>query len=149
MAQNLESLTRYILETFEGAEVQVVEAYGASFFFFGEERMFPFATIVTRDDDYDAYSNLSRPDVVRLNVGVSRDTFHGLFGPPPADAESSGIDYTALDRLFPHPVYAKQLWASVLNPDATWPQVQTLLAEGYQMAVEREQKRLAREAKQG
>jgi hypothetical protein len=25
-------------------------------------------------------------------------------------------DYTAFDRLLPHPVYAKQLWISILNP---------------------------------
>lgn len=143
-----EAITRYILDTFEGVDVQVVETMGASFFFYGPERMFPFATIVTQDDAYDAYSRLDRPDVARLNIGVGKDTFHALVGPPPATPETSGVDYTALDRLMPHPVYAKQLWLSVLNPGpATWPTVQNLLAEAYQMAVEKEAKRLAREAK--
>lgn len=141
-----EAITRYILDTFEGVDVQVVEPMGASFFFYGPERMFPFATIVTQDDAYDAFSRLDRPDVARLNIGVGKDTFHTLIGPPPADAATSGIDYTALDRLMPHPVYARQLWVSVLNPgEGAWPTVQTLLAEAYRMAVEKENKRLARE----
>jgi len=28
-------------------------------------------------------------------------------------------DHTSFDRLLPHPVYAKQLWVSILNPSAT------------------------------
>jgi hypothetical protein len=61
---------------------------------------------------------LRRPGVFRLNIGVSRATFERLLG---ADAEP---DYTALDRILPHPVYARQLWVSILNPsDATFADV--------------------------
>jgi len=41
---------------------------------------------------------------------VSRATFQSVVG------AMSDPDYTALDRLMPHPVYALQHWVSVLNP---------------------------------
>ena len=93
----------------------------------------PFATIVTKDyGEFDNTSRLDRPDVFRLNVGVSRDTFRGLF-----DSES-GFDFAALDRLMPHPVYAPQSWVCVLNPSPeTFERVKPLLAEAYSSAVSR------------
>jgi len=65
--------------------------------------------------------------VFRLNIGVTRATFERLVG---SDTEP---DYTALDRLLPHPVYAKQLWISILNPSTrTWRDVVVpLLAEAH------------------
>ena len=135
-------LTRYITETFAGVEVQVHPQTGDSFFFLGAERMFPFATIVTRDEAHDAYSRLDREGVVRLNIGLQPESFKFLFGAPPEAPATSGIDYAALDRLFPHPIYAKQRWASVVNPGpVTWPTVQALLAEAYELAVEKAKKK--------
>ncbi len=42
-------------------------------------------------------------------------------------------DFAAYDRLLPHPVYAKQLWISLLNPsDATFDDVvMPLIAETH------------------
>jgi hypothetical protein len=51
-----------------------------------------------------------RPGVFRLNIGVGRETFERLVG------SMAEPDYAALDRILPHPVYAKQLWISILNP---------------------------------
>ncbi len=106
-----EAITRTILETWP--ETDMVEIPGASFFSLDPEKHFPnFATIVTTDDfDEDQESNLTaRPGVFRLNVGVGRATFDRLVG---SVAEP---DYAAFDRVLPHPVYAKQLWISILNP---------------------------------
>jgi hypothetical protein len=72
--------------------------------------------------------------VFRLNVGVSRDTFIQLFGHPPTEAatQAVGYDFAALDRLMPHPVYASQSWACVLNPSTeTFESVKPLLTEAY------------------
>ena len=55
-------------------------------------------------------------------------------------------DYTAFDRLLPHPVYAKQLWISILNPtDATFSEtVVPLLALAHdRLAAQRARHRLA------
>jgi hypothetical protein len=106
-----EAITRLILETWP--ETDMVEIPGAAFFSLDAEKHFPnYATIVTIDDfDLDQASNLTaRPGVFRLNLGVGRDTFQRLVG---------GVerpDFAAFDTILPHPVYAKQLWISILNP---------------------------------
>ncbi len=109
-----ETITTWILETYP--ETAFVEADGASFFSLDPERHFPnYATIVTRDDDYDRFSDLSREGVFRLNLGLDRETFERLVG------DQAEPDYTTLDRFFPHPVYAAQRYVSILNPShATW-----------------------------
>ena len=90
---------------------------GASFFSLDAEKHWPnFATIVTTDElDEGAPSDLARTGVFRLNIGVRRETFQRLVG------SMDEPDYVAFDRILPHPVYAKQLWISILNPsDATF-----------------------------
>lgn len=48
-------------------------------------------------------------------------------------------DFTALDRLMPHPMYAKMYWVSVINPSAkTFATVKLLLAEARSLATERD-----------
>lgn len=150
------AITRYITDTFEGVEVTVASAenkapeiaWGDTFFSYDPERnlepqhKWPFATIVTKDyGEFDCASNLNRPGVFRLNIGVSKATYRSLFGPQPKAPGASGVvetghDFTALDQIMPHPVYAPQSWVCVLNPgEATFQAVQPLLAEAYQLAV--------------
>ena len=121
-------------------------AWGDSFFFYdpGDDpanRKMPFATIVTKDyPGFDTVSNLDRPGVYRLNIAVGRRRYQELFGhAPAAHADHSGdYDYAALDRVLPHPVYAVQGWASVLNPgEATAERARALLAEAHARAAER------------
>ena len=122
-----EAITRTILETWP--DTDMVTALGASFFSLDPERHFPnFATIVTTDEhDEGAPSNLVRPGVFRLNIGVGRESFERIV------SSGGDPDYATLDRFFPHPVYAKQLWISILNPnDATFrDDVMPLLAEAH------------------
>ncbi|HJZ54921.1 MAG TPA: DUF6194 family protein [Gemmataceae bacterium] len=104
----------------------------AGFFFHGRQRKFPFATLTTADE-YERFSDLKRPGVFRLNVGVSKQSFQSLFG------GTGGHDFTALDQLMPHPVYGKMYWVCVLNPSpATFEAVKPLLAEAYEMAVRKQ-----------
>lgn len=124
-----DTVTQYIADTFPG--VDIVTAMGATFFSLDPEKHWPnFATIVTTDEhDMGTPSNLTaRPDVFRLNIGVSRETFDRLVG------EVTDPDFAALDRLLPHPVYAKQHWVSILNASAaTWESVvKRLLAEAHE-----------------
>ena len=59
-------------------------------------------------------------------------TFRALF------PQSDDHDFTALDRLMPHPVYAPQSWVCVLNPSPeTLETVKPLLAEAYSRAAGR------------
>lgn len=119
-----------------GDDVQVQEAYGDAFFFAGDERKFPFATIVNRDTEFDNQSNLDRADVHRLNLGVGKATFLQRF--PREGREEAQPDYTALDTWMPHPVYARMYWLSVLNPSAeTLRAAVPLLREAYAIQQQR------------
>jgi hypothetical protein len=131
------AITKHLTGNFAG--VEVVVASGGIFYFYDpgndipKDHRFPFATVVT-SDEYDQFSDLNRTGVFRLNVGVSKKTFQSLFGSQPEE----GHDFTALDRLMPHPVYGKMYWACVLNPsEATFEAVKPLLAEAYETAVSR------------
>ena len=142
------AITQYIRETFAGVDVVVASrengapeiAWGDTFFIFDPDRNFepkhrmPFATIVTKDyDEHDHASNLNRPGVFRLNIGVGKQTFDALF---PAGA--GAYDFTTLDQLLPHPVYGRQHWVCVLNPStATFDNLRPLLVEAYQIAADR------------
>jgi hypothetical protein len=105
-----EAITRTILESWP--DTDLTEALNARFFSLDPETHWPnFATIVTTDEhDEGAPSRLSRAGVFRLNIGVGRATFERLVG------STTEPDYAAFDRILPHPVYAKQLWISILNP---------------------------------
>ena len=95
------------------------------------------ATIVTKDyAEFDNASNLDRPGVYRLNIGVSKKTFETLF-------ENDAVhDFTALDTLMPHPVYVSNHFVCVLNPsDATFERLKPLLSEAYEIAVKRVENR--------
>jgi hypothetical protein len=153
-------------------DVVITSDESTSYFFFYNpnpnvpaDHKFPFATIVTGDDSYDQFSNLNRPSVFRLNIGVSKQTFASLFGLPErssnrakatgaesdqvetvdADAESNAygsgsdrsFDFTVLDKLIPHPVYGRMYWVSVLNPtdETLKTKVHPLLVEAYEQAV--------------
>lgn len=88
----------------------------------------PWATIVISDVN-DAASDLDRAGVFRLNIGLTRSRFAELTEQTPAP------DFTAVDVLMPHPVYADYGWVCVLNPERTWPTVETLLDEAHALAV--------------
>lgn len=133
-------VTNYITDTF--AEVEVDHAFGYTFFFYRTDHTLPFATLINADYDYDHVSNLNRPGVYRLNIGIRKPTFQARFGPGPIDC--SRYDFTALDTIMPHPDYAAQSFVCVLNPSATtFPTVQQLLAEAYELAVTRFHRRQA------
>lgn len=108
-----DTVARFMSERYPHADVVTME--GAVFFSLDAERHWPnFATIVWTDDfdvPLERPSNLSaRPGVFRLNLGISKHTFERLVG------SMDEPDWAVLDRLLPHPVYAKQHWISILNP---------------------------------
>jgi hypothetical protein len=126
-------------------------AWGDSFFFYDPggdvpaERRLPFATIVTKDyDGFDIASNLNRHGIYRLNLAVGRVRFGQLVGYPPAQhaAHEEDFDYSALDCVLPHPVYAAQAWVSILNPrDKTSALARSLIVEAHSRAAERHRRR--------
>ena len=139
-----EAIVAYIGQRFAGVDIlRPTEGPGTGDTFFiydptrdlDVKRRFPFATIVTKNyGDFDNTSQLDRPGIFRLNVGVSRETFQRLF----PSATSGTYDFSALDALMPHPVYGNQAWVCVLNPSReTFGTLEPLLAEAYARAVAR------------
>lgn len=121
---------------------------GARFFFYGEERMRPFATLVN-SDAHDQVSNLNRPGAFRMNIGVSRETFLSLF----PDKGSADYDYTMPDVVMPHPDYARLFWVCIVNPsEGNFEKVRGLLGEAYDTArakqARRDESERRREAEQ-
>ena len=132
------SVANYIIKTFPA--VERATNFGYTFFFYGSDHRLPFATLASSDNDYDRISNLDRPGVFRLNIGVSKETFQSLFGTARVDVNS--YDFTVLDAIMPHPYYAQHYFICVLSPSkATFEKVHPLLAEAYDIAVRRHTRR--------
>ena len=125
------AITRYITETYP--DTIVGQSMGGTFFSCNEQSWPNFATLATTDD-FDDASDLECDGVFRLNIGVTGRTFDRRVDP------SVEPDYTALDRLLPHPVYAAQHWLSILNPSATSFEtiVKPLLDEAHGIVSSRE-----------
>ncbi|MET3493410.1 DUF6194 family protein [Variovorax boronicumulans] len=131
-----DNITQHIIDSLGGGHFEVAD--DNTFFFQGADNKFPFATIVTKDSESDSASKLNRPGVFRLNLGVGKETFRALFG----EQEQASIDFAALDRLMPHPVYAKMYWVSVINPsDKTFETVKPLIAEALSLAAARDKRK--------
>jgi Family of unknown function (DUF6194) len=107
----------------------VVATMDSAAFFSLDETHWPnFATIVWTDEhDMGTPSNLARPGVFRVNVGVDRATYERLVG------SIDEPDYAAFDRFVPHPVYAKQRWISIVHPshETVRETLMPLIAEGH------------------
>jgi hypothetical protein len=102
----------------------------------------PFATVVT-SDAYDQASDLARPGVYRLNIGLPRDTYLSMFGSPRDDERP--YDFRALDDVMPHPVYSAQYWICILDPgDGRLELLDRLLREARDLAVRKYVHRRAR-----
>jgi hypothetical protein len=134
-------LTSYIAGTFKDVETTVNLGY--TFFFYKDDDMHPFATIASTGNEYEKISALDRAGVYRLNIGLSRETFQLTFGKGKIDV--SPYDFTALDTIMPHPEYSSQFFICVLSPsEATFEKIRPMLAEAYDVAVKRYNKRKAR-----
>ncbi|HTO99917.1 MAG TPA: DUF6194 family protein [Anaerolineales bacterium] len=128
----------YINRTFDGVETAVNLGY--TFFFYRSDHMLPFATIASTGNEYERISDLDRPGVFRLNIGVSRSTFESMFGAGKVDLGS--YDFTALDVIMPHPDYSNQHFICVLSPGAaTFEHIRPMLAEAYDIAARRNARR--------
>jgi Family of unknown function (DUF6194) len=152
------AVIRYITEEFD--HVVAVEKEGDTFFTYDpsgrppDGAWLPFATVVT-GDRYDRVSNLDRDGAYRLNIGLTKATYTGLFGAPPRQRDDgwvldTGFDYATEDRLMPHPYYGSQYWVCVVDPsEATFEEVKPLLAEAHAFAARKAERWTARSESDG
>jgi len=131
---NPQEIRQFILRKF--TDVEMEENFGYTFFFVGSDHRLPFATMADSDNDFDRVSNLDRPDVYRVNLGVEASTFDSMFGSGCSDP--SGIDFSVLNEFLPHPDYAKQHFICILNPAGEKLEcLKALLAEAHAIGARR------------
>lgn len=124
-------MAAYLDQTFD--DVQIADSWGYTMFFVGAERTMPFVTTIAADTEHDRVSDLNRPGVYRLNIGVDKLTFEALMD------GAAAPDYTALNVLMPHPHYAAQSWLCILAPSDQMFEalLKPLLAQAYARAKHR------------
>ena len=107
------------------ADVSLANTWGETALFYNPGKRLPrgiyFATLKDHDGANDKASALHRPGVFRLSLGLPRGDYVSRFGPMPLRPGKGGVvlgpwDFTALDQLSPHPIYAWMGWVAVLNP---------------------------------
>ncbi len=146
-AEIVERLTR----RFDGLVPKA--SWGETSLFYNPDLALPngvyFCTIKEHDGANDKASALDRNGVFRMALGLTVKNYEQLFGSrPPRPAKgatvNTGHDFTQVDVVMPHPVYAWMGWAQVLNPSAeTFASIQPLFLESYDHAVRKFEETLA------
>lgn len=99
-------------------------------------------TIKEKDGENDRGSKLNRQNIYRVNIGLRKSSFLKLFGSIPKRPKAGGVvdmpyDFTVVDTLLPHPVYAWMGWVSILNPsEKTFGEILPLIQEAYEFAAD-------------
>jgi hypothetical protein len=129
--------------TLEG--VAPKRSWGETALFYNPGRALPngvyFCTLKDRDGANDRASALDREGVFRVSIGVPPETYVRLFGPRPARPAKGGVvttghDFTALDVLTPHPIYAWMGWVQILSPTtAIYATVRPLIVDAHRFAA--------------
>ncbi len=132
--------------------VKPKSSWGETSLFYNPKNTLPngvyFCTIKESDGENDKSSNLSRDDVFRLSIGIPKDVYSSLFGEKPKRPEKGGIvdtghDFTKVDTLMPHPIYAWMSWVSILSPsDKSFKEIYTLIEKAHNNAVVKFNKRV-------
>lgn len=100
-----------------------------------------FCTIKQQDGNNDKASDLNRPSVYRLSIGIDKSTYINLFGLKPKRPCKGGIvdtghDFTVINEIMPHPIYGWMSWLQVLNPSSTtFENLLPLLAQSHANAI--------------
>ena len=108
-----------------------------------------FCTLKQRDGANDKASALDRAGVFRVAIGLAPASYARLFGKKPArplkgGCVTTGHDFTALNVLMPHPVYAWMGWAQILSPSREqFDEILPLIGEAHAAAVEKFNKKTA------
>lgn len=145
-------VSEYLLNRYP--ELVSIDAWGELSFFYNPGRRLPrgvyFATLKDKDGANDKASNLNRDGVFRFNFGISKSSYEETFGIKPARPAAGGVvstghDFTELNQLLPHPVYAWLYWVCIINPDqAAVHRLKPLLDESYDLVVNKYNKRINR-----
>jgi hypothetical protein len=125
--------------------VKPKETWGEHSLFYNPNNVLPngvyFCTIKEKNGENDKSSNLSRENIFRLSIGISKNTYVQLFGEKPKRPAKgciveTGHDFTQTNILMPHPIYAWMSWVCILSPSKEgFEQVYQLIEEAHANAV--------------
>ena len=107
-----------------------------------------FCTIKEKNGDNDKSSDLDRDSVFRVSIGVGPLNYEKHFGARPKRPAKGGIvntehDFTELDKLMPHPIYAWMSWVQILSPSkGSFEDVLPLIKDAHASAVVKFNKKL-------
>ena len=138
-------ILEYCLENLEGTIL--VESWGEKGIFYNPNQVLKrgvyVLTVKEKDGNNDKGSNLDRENIYRVNVGLRKPSFKKIFGeipkrPNAACTVDMNYDFTELNKIIPHPVYAWMGWISVLNPSKeTFEILKPLIQEAYEYSKEK------------
>ena len=142
-------ILNYCLENLNGTVL--AKNWGEQGIFYNPNNTLPkgvyILTIKEKDGDNDKASNVNRTGVFRVNLGIRKNTFTEMFShipkrPAAGEIVEMDYDFTQLDTIMPHPVYAWMGWICVLNPsEQTFEKLKPLIQESYLFAQEKFSKR--------
>lgn len=131
--------------------VVLINAYGERGIFYNPDgrlkRGVYILTVKEKDGANDKSSNLDRDGVYRVNLGVRKSSFLNMFGsipkrPAKGRAVDMEYDFSAMDKITPHPVYAWMGWICAISPSVeTFEKLKPLILEAYEYAKEKYEKR--------
>lgn len=137
-----DEILKYCLENLDGTVI--VSSWGERGIFYNPDgklkRGVYILTVKEKDGDNDKASNLDRKDVYRVNLGIKKSTFSKMFGSipkRPGKGRSVDMDYdfSAINEMLPHPVYAWMGWICVLSPsESRFEELKPLIQEAYECA---------------
>ncbi len=147
---NSEEILNYCLENL--SDTVLVESYGEKGIYYNPNNVLKrgiyILTIKENDGKNDKSSKLYRPNTFRVSLGLQKNTFSKLFGIPPKRPKAGmtidmDFDFSSIDQLLPHPVYAWMSWICVINPtNETFEILKPLINESYEFAKEKFHKRM-------
>jgi hypothetical protein len=140
------------LETrFDGLVVK--QSWGESSLFYNPGQALAhgiyFVTVKEHDGAHDTASALDRDGVFRVSFGLPAASYERLFGARPSRPAKgqhvdTGHDFTCIDELMPHPVYAWMGWVQVLSPtEGTFLAIRPLIEQAYAAAQEKFARRVS------
>ncbi|WP_294143879.1 DUF6194 family protein [uncultured Clostridium sp.] len=146
-----DEILKYCIDNLEGTVL--VDSWGERGVFYNPgnilKRGVYVLTVKEKDGDNDKSSNLNRENIYRVNLGVRKTTFAEMFGSIPKRPSKGGIvdmdyNFSAINQILPHPIYAWMGWICSLNPsEKTFEELKPLIQEAYEYAKEKYRKRKA------
>ncbi|MCI8404339.1 MAG: hypothetical protein HFE49_05500 [Clostridia bacterium] len=140
-----DEILQYCIDNLDG--IVLVNSWGEKGIFYNPDNLLKrgvyILTVKEKDGENDKSSNLNRDNVYRVNLGLRKETFKRMFGEIPKRPDKGGIvnmkyDFTEINKIMPHPVYAWIAWICCLNPsELTFEELKPYIQEAYEYAKEK------------